>query len=240
MPGSRPQRRRCVAGARRPGVRGRRRAGSRSASPAIAAGGSSPPITGTPGCQLPLRICAGVMRSTRTGRHARQRAELERGGVAEVDDPALDEGAAVVDAHDDAAAVGRVAHARIARQRQRRVRGGHRVHVVDLAVGGAPAMELAPVPGGQARARPARRRRPAACSCGRTVRRACSGRQRGSAPAPAPRRACAAGRWAGRPRRRRSAARAWRSRPAPGTARPAPGAGAAGGGAASVVMALQG
>ncbi len=77
-------------------------------------------------------------------------AELRRRAVGEVDDPAVLERAAVVDAHDHAAAVAQVRDAHVARDRQRRMRRGHREHVVDLAARGAVAVELAPVPRGGA------------------------------------------------------------------------------------------
>ena len=57
-----------------------------------------------------------------------------------------DERAAVVDAHDDAAAVGQVGHARVGGNRQRLVRCRHRVHVVGLAAGGACRLERRAVP----------------------------------------------------------------------------------------------
>ena len=57
---------------------------------------------------------------------------------------------AVVDSNQDHAAVGGIPDPRVARDRQRRVRRGHRVHVVDLAARRGPAMELASVPRGQA------------------------------------------------------------------------------------------
>ena len=59
-------------------------------------------------------------------------------------------GPAVVDAHDDGFLVGEIGDARIARDRQRRMRGRDRRHVVDLAVGGRPAVEILAVPGRQA------------------------------------------------------------------------------------------
>ena len=77
-------------------------------------------------------------------------------------------------ADDDAAPGGDAGHASVARDRQRRVRGGHRVHVVDLAAGGALAVELAAVPArepalAELRARSARARTPC-----RRRRRDCS------------------------------------------------------------------
>src|SRR5262245_14630565 len=54
---------------------------------------------------------------------------------------------AIVDAHNDGAAVVEVGDSHIAWQRQRGVRGRDAVHVIDLAVGGQPAVEVASVPG---------------------------------------------------------------------------------------------
>ena len=53
-------------------------------------------------------------------------------------------------AHHHAAAVGQVGDARVARDRQRRVRRGHRVHVVGLAAGGLLAVEAPAVPAADA------------------------------------------------------------------------------------------
>src|SRR5690606_9764596 len=63
-------------------------------------------------------------------------ADLDRGGITEVDDAPVVEGAAVVDSHHHRLAVVEVGHPREARQRQRLVRGGEGVHVVHLQVGG--------------------------------------------------------------------------------------------------------
>src|SRR6267378_2110314 len=73
-------------------------------------------------------------------------AELVRRRVGQVDDALGVERPAVVDAHDDAAAVGEIGYAYVARNRQESVRRGHRIHVVALAAGSAPSVELAPVP----------------------------------------------------------------------------------------------
>src|SRR5690606_27975574 len=73
-------------------------------------------------------------------------AEAVRSRGAEVDDALAMEGAAAVDPHGGAAAVGEVRHAREARDGQRLVGGRHAVHVVDLAARGALAMELAAIP----------------------------------------------------------------------------------------------
>ncbi len=58
--------------------------------------------------------------------------------------------AAVIDPHDDGAAVGEIGDPGIARDRQGRMRAGDRMHVVDFAVGGEPAVEIGSVPGGDA------------------------------------------------------------------------------------------
>ena len=56
-------------------------------------------------------------------------------------------GSAVVDADDHRRPVAQVGDARVARQRHGRVRGGETVAIVDLAVGGEPAVEGVAVPG---------------------------------------------------------------------------------------------
>ena len=53
---------------------------------------------------------------------------------------------AVIDPDHHRTAVGHVGHAHIAWQRQGRMSGGHRVHVIGLAAGGFLAVKLAPVP----------------------------------------------------------------------------------------------
>ena len=75
-------------------------------------------------------------------------AELDRRAIGEVDDPAVLERTAVVDANDHAAAIALTRDAHVARDRQRRMRRRHREHVVDFAARGAVAVELAPVPRG--------------------------------------------------------------------------------------------
>ena len=74
----------------------------------------------------------------------RQVAELQRGGVRQIHDAIVQERAAIVHAHDHRLAVLHVRHQRIAGDRQRRMRGRHRVHVVDLAGRRALTVELAP------------------------------------------------------------------------------------------------
>src|SRR3546814_19228945 len=72
-------------------------------------------------------------------------ADLDRGGVAQVDDAAIVERAAIVDPHHHRLAVVQVGHPGEARQRQRFVRRGERVHVVHPDVRGAEAVELVAV-----------------------------------------------------------------------------------------------
>ena len=100
-------------------------------------------------------------------------AEPVRRRVRQVDDAAVQERAAVVDAHDHALAGRDVGDARVRRQRQRRVRRGHRVHVVGLADRRLLAVELAAVPRrdaalpvGLAASSPARSRGRAPCTAG--------------------------------------------------------------------------
>ena len=58
---------------------------------------------------------------------------------------------AVVDAHDERAAVGEIGHPRVARQRHRRMRRRDAVEIEDFAVCGAPAVEILAVPSGRGR-----------------------------------------------------------------------------------------
>ena len=83
--------------------------------------------------------------------HARA-LEIEHlgGPRGDVDQPRMGERPAIVDAHDDGTLVGKVGDAHIARQRQRRMRGGERRHVEHLAVRRPPPVELTAVPGGRA------------------------------------------------------------------------------------------
>src|SRR5258708_30047652 len=74
-------------------------------------------------------------------------AKLPGGFLGEVDRPAI-AGAAVVDPHGDAAAVLRVGDLDLGLERQRRVRRRQLLGVEALAVGGAVAAELGPVPRG--------------------------------------------------------------------------------------------
>src|SRR5512134_2914662 len=73
-------------------------------------------------------------------------AELVGRGVGDVDGAAGVERSAIVDAHHHAPAVGEVGDARVARDRQDRVRGGHLVHVVLLAAGGRVAVVALAIP----------------------------------------------------------------------------------------------
>ena len=99
---------------------------------------------------------------------------------------AVQERPAIVDAHDHALAGRDVGHARIRRQRQRRMRGGHRVHVVGLADRRLLAVELAAVPRRDAAllVRPQRGRRHvvlARAPCTAGWRSGASGSSRGAA-----------------------------------------------------------
>ena len=78
--------------------------------------------------------------------------QAERGGglVAEVDDAAVDVGAAVVEADHHRLAVAEIGDPHVGRERQRRMRAGNGVGGEDLAVGGAAAVEIGAVPGGDA------------------------------------------------------------------------------------------
>ncbi len=69
-------------------------------------------------------------------------AQAHRSGVTEINHPAVVERATVIDAHDHRLAIVQVGHPRKAGQRQGLVRGGEGVHVVDLSVGGQPAVEF--------------------------------------------------------------------------------------------------
>ncbi len=84
------------------------------------------------------------------GAPARDDPQLQRGGVAQVDDPVAVERPAIVDPHDHLASVARVPDPRIAGDGQGRMGCRHGVHVVDLAARGALAVELSAIPGGAA------------------------------------------------------------------------------------------
>jgi hypothetical protein len=64
----------------------------------------------------------------------------------QIDDAVAVERSPVIDAHDDGSAIGHVGDTRVARDRQRRMRGRDRLHVEDFAVRGAPAMESVAIP----------------------------------------------------------------------------------------------
>ena len=81
------------------------------------------------------------------GRPVLEHVELARRRVGKIDDAAVLERPAIVHAHDHAAAVAQVRDLHVRRQRQRLVRGGHRVHVVALAVGRRCGMKARPIPG---------------------------------------------------------------------------------------------
>ena len=86
--------------------------------------------------------------------HARQPLLTEtkrtRRLIRQVDEPVLGVRTAIVDAHQNRAAVLQVGHPGIRRHRQRRVPRRHRMHVVDLAVRGAASVEGGAVPGRRA------------------------------------------------------------------------------------------
>lgn len=73
-------------------------------------------------------------------------AELGGGGARQVDDPVIDKRSAVVHADDDTAAVFEIGDFDDGRNRQRRVRRGHRVLVEDFAIGRWPTMKIRSVP----------------------------------------------------------------------------------------------
>src|SRR4051812_33993159 len=73
-------------------------------------------------------------------------AELVSGNVRQVDDSPAMERAAIVDAYDDPLAAADMRDAHVARDRQRRVRGGHLVHVVGFAARGLLAVKLLAIP----------------------------------------------------------------------------------------------
>src|SRR5688572_2884653 len=66
--------------------------------------------------------------------------------VRKIDDAIRFEWAPIVDSNDDALPAANTGHSHIAWQRQRRMRGGHREHVVDLAARGSVAVKLLAVP----------------------------------------------------------------------------------------------
>src|SRR5208337_576251 len=74
------------------------------------------------------------------------KAKFLRRSMRKIDDPAIVVWAAVIDPDDDGAVIGKVRDCHIGGQRQGRVRPGKRVHVVDFAIGGGPAMKEIAVP----------------------------------------------------------------------------------------------
>src|SRR5579883_1641565 len=77
-------------------------------------------------------------------------AELARRPCRQVDDAVADIGAAVVDAHDHRAPGGEIGDTNVGIERQGPMRRGQGVAVEVLAAGGAPAVEMRPVPRGEA------------------------------------------------------------------------------------------
>ena len=78
------------------------------------------------------------------------KAEKLGRAAREIDDPVMREGAAVVDAHDQAPLVAEVLHLHKARHRQGAVGSGDGILIKDLAVGRILAVEVGPVPRGHA------------------------------------------------------------------------------------------
>ena len=72
------------------------------------------------------------------------------GADREIDHTVAPIGTAIVDPHDDRLAVVKIGDPRVARQRHRCMRRRNAVHVVDLAVGGQPAVKIRAVPRCQA------------------------------------------------------------------------------------------
>lgn len=86
------------------------------------------------------------------GMAARDHADLLGRGAGQVDLPPTGEGAAIVDAHGDAAPVAGVGDLDPRAEGQRLMSGGHGVHVEPLPIGSQAAMEPAAIVGGDARA----------------------------------------------------------------------------------------
>ncbi len=88
-----------------------------------------------------------------------ENADFLRGGAGEINDPPVDEGPAIIDAHGRAfpAVAALDAHARI--EGQGEMRGGERLRRIGLAIGGKPAGEGAVIIGGDAAFRLEARRR---------------------------------------------------------------------------------
>ena len=68
--------------------------------------------------------------------------------VRQIDDSSCDERAAIIDSNNRRTAVIEVAHVNVDRNRQRLMRRGHAMHIVDFATGGLAPVELDTVPGG--------------------------------------------------------------------------------------------
>ena len=77
------------------------------------------------------------------------------GGVGEIDDAVAGDGAAIVDADDDAAMIAKVGDANPAAQGKAAMSAGEIVHVELFAGGGLASLELKAVPGGLADSEPA-------------------------------------------------------------------------------------
>src|SRR5579871_986660 len=72
--------------------------------------------------------------------------DLTRGGEGEIDDPSIDEGAAIVDSHGHTLSVLKIADFHPGVEGKRAMRGGQFVHVEDLAVGRAASIVRNAVP----------------------------------------------------------------------------------------------
>ena len=140
---------------------------------------------------------AGALRRLRARReHAhfdrrgagQQHVELGGGGVGQVDDAIADERAAIVDAHDDLAAVAQVGDLGVAGDGQRLVRGRHGVHVVALAQRGGLRREIPARTRRPCRAPPSPRCWPSRSSACRRLRRTADCRACRAARRAAPRR----------------------------------------------------
>ena len=68
-------------------------------------------------------------------------AEFSCGGAADINQAARDKRSSVVDPHHHGSTIGRIGQAHLCAKGQCFVRGGHGVHVEQLAIGGHPAMK---------------------------------------------------------------------------------------------------
>ena len=77
-------------------------------------------------------------------------AEFQGGRIRQVDDPVAMKRPPVIDPDHKPPPVFEIGNPHIARQRQARMRGAQRVHVIGLAAGGAPPVKFRAIPGGHA------------------------------------------------------------------------------------------